>query len=66
MNILKSFTLKWWQGVLFKCVHWLPWESSLARYMAGHASTLGGLSFLLLFILPAIYLAWIWWKQCSA
>jgi hypothetical protein len=61
MNIFKSFTLTWWQMGLFKWSlialgillgsHWpnlfIPWWPVL----------------LILFVLPSIYLAWIWWKQ---
>jgi len=61
MNLFKSFTLTWWQAGLLKWSlialgiligsHWpnlfIPWSPAL----------------LILFVLPSIYLTWIWWKQ---
>jgi len=61
MNIFKSFTLKWWQGTLFK------WSMVSLGILIGvtwpdffHAwrTVLLGL-----FILPTIYISWVWWKQ---
>jgi hypothetical protein len=61
MNIFKSFTLKWWEGSLFKWsmlslgiligATWpeifLPWRALLG----------------VLFALPSLYITWVWWKQ---
>ena len=61
MNLFKSFTLTWWETGLFKWsllalgivigATWPelfnPWRTVL----------------LVLFLLPTIYISWIWWKQ---
>jgi len=61
MNIFKSFTLKWWQGSLFK-------YSMLALGIligATWPEIFNPLRPLLLavFALPALYISWVWWKQ---
>ena len=61
MNIFKSFTLKWWEGSLFK------WSMVSLGIVVGATwpeifSPLRGL-FLALFAVPALYVSWVWWKQ---
>jgi len=61
MNIFKSFTLTWWQGSLFK------WSMVLFGIVIGATwpdllSPWRPLLFLL-FLLPALYVSWVWWKQ---
>ena len=61
MNLLKSFTLNWWQGGLFKwsmvslgIVIGATWPEffSAWRWL-----------FLMLFVFPALYITCVWWKQ---
>ena len=61
MNIFKSFTLKWWQGMLFKwsllslgIVVGASWPDIFNPWRVG---------LLLLFIFPTVYITWVWWKQ---
>ena len=61
MNIFKSFTLKWWQTGLFK------WSILALGIVIG--STWADLFYewrtvlLLLFLIPGLYITWIWGKQ---
>jgi len=61
MNIFKTFTLKWWQGALFK------WSIFALGILIG--ATWPGLFIawravlLIVFIVPGIYVTWLWWKQ---
>ena len=58
MNIFKSFTMKWWQGTLFK------WSMVSLGIVVGAAwpviFNFWRTELLLLFILPTIYVTWIW------
>jgi len=61
MNIFKSFTMKWWQGSLFKysmiflgIIIGATWPEVFSAWRS---------VLLVLFALPAIYLSWVWWKQ---
>jgi len=61
MNPFKTFTLKWWQGSLFK-------YSMLSLGIligATWPQIFSPLRSLLLagFALPALYISWVWWKQ---
>lgn len=61
MNIFKSFMLKWWEGSLFKysmislgIVIGATWPEIFGPLRA---------VFLAIFILLALYISWVWWKQ---
>jgi len=61
MNIFKTFTLKWWQGALFK---WGVLVLGIAVGAYGHDFFSSYLP--LLIILSAIslsYITCVWWKQ---
>lgn len=60
-NIFKSFTLKWWETGLFKwCMLALgiligaTWPEVFNAWRT---------ALLILFIVPCVYISWIWWKQ---
>jgi len=61
MNIFKSFTLKWWQGSLFK------WSLVSLGILIGatwpDVFNAWRTVLLTLFILPTVYISCIWWKQ---
>jgi hypothetical protein len=61
MNIFKSFTLKWWQTGLFK------WSMLSLGIVIGAAwpqvFNPWRPELLVLFILPTLYISWVWWKQ---
>lgn len=61
MKIFKSFTLKWWEGSLFKysmislgIIIGATWPEIFAPLWV---------LFFVLFVVPALYLSWVWWKQ---
>ena len=61
MGLLKTFTLNWWQGGLFKLamislgiVMGLTWPDFFAQWR---------LVLLAVFILLGSYLACVWWRQ---
>jgi hypothetical protein len=61
MNVFKSFTLRWWQGSLFKfsmvalgIVLGATWPEIFRAWCS---------VLLVVFALPAAYLSWVWWKQ---
>ncbi len=61
MDIFKSFTLKWWETGLFKlCLISMgiligaTWPDIFIHWRS---------VLLVLFIVPTIYLSWVWWKQ---
>ena len=61
LNIFKTFTLKWWQVGLFK------WSILAFGIVVGatwpDVFTMWRAALLIVFILPTIYISWIWWKQ---
>ena len=61
MNIFKSFTMKWWEGGLFK-VSMISLGIVIGATWPEIISPLRAL-FLALFAVLAIYISWIWWKQ---
>jgi hypothetical protein len=61
MTIFKPITMKWWQAGLLKLamlslglVVGASWPGIFIPWRA---------EFLLLFLLPSLYLLWLWWKQ---
>lgn len=61
MNIFKSLTLKWWQTGLFK-LSLISLGIILGVYF--QAFFLQWIVFVtILFIVPAIYITNVWWKQ---
>lgn len=61
MNIFKSFTLKWWQTGLFKVslislgiILGVYWQEFFLQWVV---------IVTLIFVLPALYLANVWWRQ---
>ena len=61
MNILKSFTLKWWQGALFK------WGTFLLGIAVGAYWPLFFSAYIPILLITAavflIYVTYVWWKQ---
>jgi len=61
MNIFKTFTLKWWQGGLFK------WSLLSLGIVVGAAWPAvfnpWRTELLLLFVITTAYITRIWWKQ---
>jgi hypothetical protein len=61
MNIFKSFTLKWWQTGLFK------WSLLAVGIVVGAAwpgfFNTWRVELLALFLVPSLYLSWVWWRQ---
>jgi len=60
-NIFKSFTLKWWQGSLFKLsmislgiILGVYWQVFFLQWIILVA---------IVFIISALYLTLVWWKQ---
>jgi hypothetical protein len=63
MNILKDFKLKWWQVGLFKLAL-LSLGIIIGVYFADLFS--GNILLLwILFLVPGIYLSYVWFKQAS-
>jgi hypothetical protein len=61
MNIFKSFTLKWWQVVLFK-LSLISFGIILGVYF--QAFFLQWIVFVtILFVLAGLYITTVWWKQ---
>jgi hypothetical protein len=61
MNLFKSFTLKWWQAVLFK-ISTISLGIMLGVYF--QAFFLQWIVLVtILFVVPAIYITSVWWKQ---
>jgi hypothetical protein len=61
MNLFKSFTLKWWQGSLFKLsmiafglAVGATWPELFVRWIT---------VLWLFFIASGLYITWLWWKQ---
>lgn len=61
MNLLKPFTMTWWQVGLFKwslvslgIVLGATWPELLAPWRG---------FFLILFVLPTLYISWLWLKR---
>ena len=61
MNLFKTFTLKWWQGVLFK------WGVFLVGIAVGaHWPVFFGAYLPILLAIAAvflIYVGYVWWEQ---
>ena len=61
MNLFKSFTLKWWQGSLFK-ISIVTAGVAIGAYWSEVFSP-----YLVLLILVAVvsgtYISYVWWKQ---
>jgi hypothetical protein len=61
MNLFKTFTLKWWQGALFK---WGLLAMGLA--IGAYWHDFFGDYLLILIVVAAIclsYITYVWWKQ---
>lgn len=61
MNVFKSYTLKWWQGSVFKVsvlslglIIGASWPEILAPWRA---------LFAILFLVSSAYISYVWWKQ---
>jgi len=61
MKIFKTFTLKWWQTSLFKIsmislgiILGAYWPDFFIKYIV---------LVTIIFVVPAIYLTTLWWKQ---
>jgi hypothetical protein len=60
-NPFKSFTLKWWQGGLFK---WAVFALGIAVGAHWHSLFNGYLAALVLFAAVGLsYITYVWWKQ---
>jgi hypothetical protein len=61
MSIFKTLKLKWWQTQLLKI--------SMISFGIGLGAMFPGffgrwlMAFWLLFLIPAIYIAYVWWRQ---
>jgi hypothetical protein len=61
MNLFKSFTLKWWQGSLYKVsmislgiIVGVYWQAFFLQWIV---------IVTLIFIVPVLYLLRVWWRQ---
>ena len=61
MNIFKTFTLKWWQAGLFKVM--LISLGILIGAAWPDVFNAWRMLLLALFVMPTIYITWVWWKQ---
>jgi hypothetical protein len=61
MNLFKTFTLKWWQTGLFKLML-LSLGIVIGAAWPGIFSAWRPV-LLALFIVPAVYISLVWWKQ---
>jgi len=60
LNLFKSFTLKWWQGMLFK---WSILALGIFIGMTWPDAFNALRIVLMLLILPLFYITWVWWRQ---
>jgi hypothetical protein len=61
MNIFKTFTLKWWQGGIFK---WGTFVLGIAAGTYWHDFFSGYLPILIIFsVVSLTYITYVWWKQ---
>lgn len=61
MNLFKTFTLKWWQGGLFK---WGVFLLGIAVGACWHDFFGGYIPVLIIVAVPSLaYIAYVWWKQ---
>jgi hypothetical protein len=61
MNLFKTFTLKWWQGALFK---WGVFALGIAVGAYWHIFFSGYLFILLVFaVISLAYITCVWWRQ---
>jgi hypothetical protein len=61
MNLFKTFTLKWWQGGLFK---WGMLALGIAIGAYWHDFFGGYLPFLIIMAVVSLsYVTYVWWKQ---
>jgi hypothetical protein len=61
MNIFKTFTLKWWQGALFK---WGVFLLGLAAGAYWHTFFYNFVPLLVIMSVPClVYVTYLWWKQ---
>lgn len=61
MNIFKTFTLKWWQGGIFK---WGVFALGIAAGAYWHDIFAGSISLLVIFAAVTLsYVTYVWWKQ---
>jgi len=61
MNLFKTFKLKWWQVSLLK-IAMVSFGIILGVYLKDVLENYLGI-FWILFLIPATYITYIWWKQ---
>ena len=61
MNLLKNFTMTWWQGALFK---WGIFALGIAVGAYWHDFFGSYLALLIIFAAILLsYITWVWWRQ---
>ncbi len=61
MNIFKSFTLKWWQGSLFK-ISMIAGGLAIGAYWYQIFTPFLAL-LVVIAVIPGLYVSYVWWKQ---